>query len=114
MAQPSRPTQTGSPPQDVIVTFTAPDTWSFTPESVTLDGPGIVNLKRPSGATWTFVGAQIEDPHGQFHPSVPSPFDKCIVRDDWKVKGAYKYVVTVKDGGMEYTSPDPEIINSGP
>jgi hypothetical protein len=114
MAQPTSPTQSGSNDKDVTVTFTAPDSWSFSSDEVTMDGPGIVRLTRAAGATWTFVRAQITDPHAQFHPSVPSPNTTCVIRDDWKVKGSYKYVVTVKDGGREYTSPDPVIINSGP
>jgi hypothetical protein len=116
MSIPSKPTQSGqSNDRTVQVTFTAPDTWSFVPDDVLMRGAGNVILVRgSSGATWTFVGADIDDPHGQFGVSVPKPGDRCIVRDDWKVKGSFKYVVTVSDGGTEYTSPDPVVTNSGP
>lgn len=115
MAQPSSPRQSGSNDKDVVVSFTAPDTWSFAPDTVEMDGPGVVRMKRADGSTWTFVRANIADPHAQFHPAVPSGGDRCNVRDDFKVKGRFKYLVTVRDGsGNEYTSPDPEIVNNGP
>jgi hypothetical protein len=69
----------------------------------------------PSGASWTFVGVNIADPHGQFSSTVTNQGARLVVRDDWRVKGNYKYVVTVRDeNGTTYTSPDPQIINSGP
>jgi hypothetical protein len=71
-------------------------------------------VRAPAGATWTFVGAEITDPYKQFSVTVPKPADRCIVRDDFKVKGSFKYVVTVSQGGTEYTSPDPVITNTGP
>lgn len=114
MKQPASPAQSGSNDKDVVVTFTAPDRWSFTPDTVTMDGPGVVHLKRPDGASWQFVRAQIADPHGQFHSALAGGGAQCNVRDDWKVKGTYKYVVTVSDGGTTYTSPDPDIVNNGP
>lgn len=116
MSIPSNATQSGQANDATVkVSFTAPDTWSFAPDEVLMRGAGNVSLVRDSdGATWTFVGANIDDPHGQFRVTVPKPGDRCILRDDWKVKGRFKYVVTVTDGGTEYTSPDPIVENSGP
>ncbi|HET7456960.1 MAG TPA: hypothetical protein VFJ74_04835 [Gemmatimonadaceae bacterium] len=115
MSQPYDQSSTGPYDRTVRVTFTAPSTWRFDPDDVPMDGAGnVFFVREPDGAAWTFVGADVTDPHGQFSASVPKPGDRCIVRDDWKVKGSYKYVVTVAQGGREYTSPDPVITNNGP
>ena len=115
MIQGSSQRSTGPNDRTVRVTFTAPDRWRFEPDDCPMDGAGNVFLVRePTGAAWTFVGAAVTDPHGQFTATVPKPGDRCIVRDDWRVRGSYKYVVTVALGGTEYTSPDPVITNNGP
>ena len=116
MSIPSDATQSGQTyDRTVQVTFTAPDTWSFDPDDVLMrDAGNVVLVRGSSGATWTFVGTKIDDPHGRFGVTVPKPADRCIIRDDWKMKGSFKYVVTVSDGGKEYTSPDPVATNSGP
>ena len=113
-AQTSSSAGTGA--RQVVVSFTAPDRWGFTPSSVTLDGPGSVVLVRDSGsASWTFVTAAVKYPdNDQFKVTVPNGADRCIIRDDWRVRGTYEYLVVVSDGGQTYVSPDPQIIHSGP
>jgi hypothetical protein len=90
----------------------------FNPESVTLKSSGKVRLKRSGGpGSWTFVtGSVKDDTLNEFSFKVTSAGAGLQIKDDFKdkTKKAYAYTVTVTQGGREFMSPDPEIVNDPP
>ena len=87
----------------------------FDPETVLMEQPGNVRIRKfpGSGAKWSFVGATITDPFGQF-PVESTSANVIVVKDKFTRCGTYCYTVTVRENGVLYTSPDPYIRNSNP
>lgn len=107
----------GRDDRTVVVKYDAStDAWSFTPDSVTMDAPGnIILVRDSSSATWTFVTVAIKFCDDQFAVTVPRTGERCIIRDERRYKGTYKYLVVARDAsGRTLISPDPEVVNSGP
>ena len=113
------------PAGPVKVTFDpgAAPQFTFKPNSVRVKGgPKTVILiqESPPGSpppAWKFVTAKVkDDTFQQFSSSVPGDGKNLHIDDALKDPDleAYSYNVTVKLGTMEYTSPDPHIVNDPP
>jgi len=108
------------PAGPVKVTFDpgAAPQFTFKPNSVRVKGgPKTVILIQDSPAAWEFVtGFVKDDTLHQFSSSVHGNGKVLHIDDALKDPDleAYSYNVTVKLGTMEYTSPDPHIVNDPP
>ena len=108
------------PAGPVKVTFDpgAAPQFTFKPNSVRVKGgPKTVILIQDSPAAWEFVtGFVKDDTLHQFSSSVHGNGKVLHIDDALKDTDleAYSYNVTVKLGTMEYTSPDPHIVNDPP
>jgi hypothetical protein len=89
----------------------------FVPDSVTLKASGKVKLERSGPASWSFVTGSVKgDTLHEFSFKVDSGGRGMQIKDDFKdkTKKAYAYTITVTQGGREFVSPDPEIVNDPP
>jgi hypothetical protein len=103
-----------APDQTVNVTFTPPESWTFTPDDVKMTAAGKVILLRTSGQSWSWVSASVKDDGAnQFHPQAPNGA-VLNIQDDHTENGSWSYTVTVNLDGTSYTSPDPQITNKEP
>jgi hypothetical protein len=103
---------------DVNVSFEA-GKFTFTPDKLPMGkGAGVVTLHRappPAAPQWTFVDAKVKnDDDNQFRSEVISGGAKLLIHDRNTKGGNYDYYVIVANGSETITSPDPQIINSGP
>ena len=105
------------PDQTVTVTFNpnANPQFSFDNDPVTMTAAGRIILNRAGGSTWTFTGATITNPGGQFGTPTVNPAGTSIdISDLCSTAGSWCYTVTVSSNSVSYTSPDPEIVNDPP
>jgi hypothetical protein len=103
-----------TPDQTVNVTFTPPESWTFTPDDVKMTAAGKVILLRAGGQPWSWVSATVkDDAAGQFHPQAPNGA-ALDIQDEHTENGSWSYTVTVNLGGEQFTSPDPQITNKEP
>lgn len=98
---------TTSDDNEVVVTFTAPSTWSFDPNPRLMTAAGKIKLTRAKDSTWTFVSAAVNNGGTEFTVDAPGNSGAhVIIHDKGTVKtGTWTYSVTVNSGGSEYTSP---------
>ena len=92
---------------NVKVSFTAPSTFHFTPDSVTLKGAGKVFLHQdPGDAPWQFVSATVPTGGSQFTRDESSNGQLLKIDDACLTPGTYAYTVTVTQDGHSYSSAD--------
>ena len=92
------------PDQTVKVSFTAPSTFSFDPETATMTAAGKINLHRdPGSANWTFVSVN-ELPSPEYSWNITGNGSGATINDGHTSNGASHYTVTVSQNGNTYTS----------
>lgn len=100
------------PDVQVLVSFTAPDSFVFTPDTVTIRHPQhILFVRDPAQRDWKFVRFNVPpgDP-GDFQQE-DNPGETMRVFDRNLRGGTYSYSVTiVTDAGTEIDS-DPKVVN---
>jgi hypothetical protein len=102
------------PDQTVKVTFTAPSTFTFDPETATMTAAGKVNFHRsPESTAWTFVSVN-ELPSPEFTSSVTGNGSGVTVNDAHTSNGGSSYTVTVNDATGNHTSQLPSIKQTTP
>ena len=78
-------------------------------------GGGIVVLhRRPDNPGWHFTDARIKNDDGSIKPKVGDAGATITFHNKNSRKGTYQYYVVIQDKTGPHTSPDPQIINSGP
>jgi hypothetical protein len=88
----------------VKVTFTAPDTFTFEPETATLNAAGKVILKsKTANPGWTFVSVN-NLPSSQFASSLKANNAEIHIDDAFTATGEFGYTVTVHDASGDHTS----------
>jgi len=91
------------PDQTVKVAFTAPNTFTFDPPSVTLTAAGkIVMHQEPSNADWTFVS--VNELPAQFSSNITGNGQGVSIDDGHTSNGSWHYTVTVHDASGDHTS----------
>lgn len=92
--------------QNVDVSFSPPDQWTFTPRTVRMTTPGKIVLHRaPSDAPWKFVSAEIVDGDDQFTVTVNAAGTAITITDAVRPpRATFVYRVTVSLDGKEYTN----------
>jgi len=94
------------PDQTVKVTFTAPSTFTFEPEVVTMTAAGKIKLHRdPGTASWTFVSVN-GLPSPEFTWSLNGNGSSAEVDDTFTSNGGNTYSVTVNDATGNHTSQE--------
>jgi hypothetical protein len=102
------------PDQTVKVTFTAPSTFSFDPETATMTAAGKINFHRdPGSATWTFVSVN-GLPAPQFTSQLTGNGSGMTVNDGYTSTGDFGYTVTVNDATGNHTSQAASIRGTTP
>jgi hypothetical protein len=102
------------PDQTVKVTFTAPSTFTFDPETATMTSAGKVNFHRdPGSAGWTFVSVN-GLPSPEFTSSVTGNGSGVDVNDAHTSNGGSSYTVTVNDATGNHTSQPTSIKGTAP
>ena len=92
--------------KDVTVGFSPPNTWSFSPPSVTMRASGKIKLKRAKDQDWAFVSATVLNGGTQFTAETPGNSGATLdIRDEHTSDGSWGYTVTVSLNGTQYTSP---------
>lgn len=92
------------PDQTVKVTFTAPNTFTFVPETVAMTAAGKVVFHRdPGNAAWTFVSAD-QLPTPEYTWSLTGNGSGLVVNDGHTSNGASHYSVTVQDASGRHSS----------
>lgn len=92
------------PDQTVKVTFTAPSTFTFDPEVVSMTAAGKIVMHRdPGSATWTFVSVN-GLPSPEYTSTVTGNGSGIDVHDAFTSNGGSGYTVTVNDGTGGHTS----------
>jgi hypothetical protein len=103
-----------TPDQTVNVTFSPPESWTFSPDDVKMTAAGKVILLRSGNQSWSWVSASVkDDQYNQFTPQAPNGA-ALPIQDDHTENGSWSYTVTVELNGTSYTSPDPQITNKEP
>lgn len=95
----------------VLVSFTAPDTFVFTPDTVTIRRPQhILFVRDPAQSAWKFVRFNVppEDP-GDFQQG-DTPGETMRVFDRNLHGGTYSYTITVRTDAGEIDT-DPKVVN---
>ncbi len=102
------------PDQTVKVSFTAPSTFSFDPETATMSASGKINFHRdPGSANWTFVSIN-GLPSPQFTSSLTGNGSGMSVNDGHTSTGDFGYTVTVNDASGNHTSQLSRITGTTP
>ena len=92
------------PDQTVKVTFTAPDTFTFDKEVVTMTAAGkVVMHQHPETADWTFVSVN-NLPSPEYTSTVTGNGSGITINDGHTSSGASSYTVTVHDASGNHTS----------
>lgn len=101
-------------------TPTATPQFTFDPEHQHMQGTGtIVFTQDGTNPQWVFKSCNIDNNSGgQLVVQPLPPNGKTLnVQDKFlnvTAKQTFKYTITVTQGGTDYTSPDPDIINDPP
>jgi hypothetical protein len=100
------------PDQTVKVTFTPPDSFSFSDSNPKMTAAGkIIMHKHPETADWTFVSVN-ELPSPEYTPTVTGNGSGISVHDAHTKLGSSHYTVTVHDSSGDHTSAnDPKQTN---
>jgi hypothetical protein len=102
------------PDQTVKVSFTAPSTFAFDPETVTMTAAGKINFHRnPGSASWTFVSIN-GLPTSQFTSTTTGNGSEATVNDTYSSTGDFGYTVTVNDATGNHTSQAANITGTTP
>jgi hypothetical protein len=102
------------PDQTVKVTFTAPSTFAFDPETATMTSTGKINFQRhPGSSTWTFVSVN-GLPSPQFSSTVTGNGSEMSASDAHTSTGDFGYTVTVNDATGNHTSQAANITGTTP
>ncbi|MFL5574773.1 MAG: DP-EP family protein [Gemmatimonadaceae bacterium] len=101
--------------QTVMVSFVAPTSWSFSPNTATLDASGdvVLALDQNTSSSYRITDVTIKkDDLGQFTVSIAADGKTATIHDSFQAGGTFGYRVTVTDAtGRTYRSPDPQIEN---
>jgi hypothetical protein len=100
------------PDAQVLVSFTAPDSFVFTPDTVTvLEPEHILFVRDPAQSAWSFV--RFEVPLGD-----PSDFEQDAtagstmrVLDRKHRSGTFSYTITIRTESGQEIDSDPKVVN---
>ena len=102
------------PDQTVKVSFTAPSTFTFNPETASVTAAGKINFHRdPGSSTWTFVSIN-GLPSSQFTSTSTGNGSEIAVNDAYTSTGDFGYTVTVNDATGNHTSQAANITGTTP
>jgi hypothetical protein len=98
-------------PVQVVVSFTAPNTFSFNPDPVTVrESEDILFVRDPAQSGWTFVGFNVVGDPVDFH-EMDAVEGEMLVSDLDRAQGTYDYFITIRTDLGEVIKSDPKVVN---